>query len=576
MSDAAKDASVAPNDASAAAVKRTADAAEIGTKSKAKRTNDGDPLNTLSLDQRRAVLQACGQTLALHAASKIKGALVSEHIRSLSLSDLASTLAKLSAGLNGGLVAILLHALATPDLWLYPVGTECLVFVLLESPCGNACMEPLMYASDLRVLNAKSAATGDTLLHRVVERLHHRLVMRMLERGVDVLPNNRGYHALYAPLIEAIDDVDVDKMSAIITAFNCARQVRPGLFDPNAVVGGETFLGLLCRLPYPKLLLPWLNSLDCDLMIAPGKMIDASMMPPDMTIEDYKLLSTSVLRKTCGINVFRNWITKGAQLRGQQMIVIGAVWNGRTDIIREVIRQKAIFMFGAEHTKKSNNLTPLEYICFSRAHVCRECTHSTGNRANDFKIAALIIDNLPNFKDNEGCDALRTAIVDKQIDFIKLFINRGAKTTGCPGVEHPLRTAMRTWADDADDEIVRLLVQHGARWSWSECHHELVVASNLAGIGPLRVLLEGDNPPDALAGALETACTNKKIEFVRLLLEHKAPCSTKTLRAAAESADRDIVALILAQMPRALPDEIIDLVASVAAGPSKAACSHKP
>jgi hypothetical protein len=447
---------------------------------------------------------------------------------------------------------------------------------LLESRHSETCMDVLAHKKDLRILNAKSMTTGDTVLHRVVERMHCSLVRHMLRCGVDVLPNNRGYHALYAPLIEAVDDIDVDKMSETITAFNCARQVRPGLFDPNAVIGGETFLGLLCRLPYPKLLLPWLNSLDCDLMIAPGKMIDASMMPRDMTIEDYKLLSTSVLRKTCGINAFKNWITKGVQLRGQPMIVIGAVWNGRIDIIREVIRQKAIFMFGAEHTKKSNNLTPLEYICFSRAHVCRECTHSPGNRANDFEIAALIIDNLPNFKENEGCTALRTAIVDKQIDFIKLFINRGAKTTGCPGVEHPLRTAMRTWAEDADDEIVRLLVQHGARWSWSECPHELVVASGLAGIGPLRVLLEGDNPPDALADALETACKNKKIEFVRLLLEHKAPCSTKTLRAAAESADRDIMALILAQMPRALPDEIIDLVASVAAGPSKAACSHKP
>jgi len=562
MCDAAKSATDVPNDVSTAISKRTAGAAEIDTKSKAKRTYGCDPLKMMTVNQRRAVMQACGQTLALHAASKIKGALVSEHIRSLSLSDLASTLAKLSAGLNGGLVATLLHALATPDLWLHPVGADCLVFVLLESRCGKACMGPLMNVSDLRVLNAKSPTTSDTLLHRVVEHLNCPLVVHMLQCGVDVLPNNRGYHALYAPLIEAIDDVDVDKMSAIITAFNCARQVRPGLFYPNAIVGGETFLGLLCRMPYPKLILSWLNSTDCDLMVAPGKMIDASMMPNNITIEYYKELSTNFLCRRRTPDQLTSFVAYGMQLRGQTKLVFDAIWYGRIDIMRELVRQKADYMFSDEYTRNAKRKHPLEYLCYCR-------NHAPANRTNDIEIATLIVDHLPNFKGTEGCLALMYAINAKQIDLINLFILRGAKTTGCPSVEHPLRMAMRTWADDSDDVIVRILVQHGARRLWNECHHELVVASALAGIGPLCILLEGDNPPDALADALEIGCKRAKIEFVRLLLEHKAPCSTKILRAAAESADRDIVALILAQMPRAMPDEIIDLVANVTAGPSK-------
>jgi hypothetical protein len=554
MNDAHKD----TDDTNTAGAKRDGAAAEIAKKPNAKRTSRAGPLATLNADQRCTVLHACGQTLAVHAADKIKGSMIYDHICSMPIGERASMITKLAADNHNEIVTILLQLPVPSDLWLCPVGTESLIFELMESRYSGVCIETLRHTVDLRVLNARSPVSGDTLLHRVVERLDVSLVRHMLLCGVDVLPNNHGYHALYAPLIEAVDDIDVEKMASIITEFHRARQTRPGLFDPNAVVGGETFLGLLCRLPYPQLLTPWLRSFDCDLQTAPGKVIDESRMPKWTTIEIYRKESTNFMSRLCsGQGSLTCSVKSGLQLRHQTELVFDAIYNGRIEIIREIIRQKGGFMFNTEYMAKAGKKPPLEYIGY-----CRRIRK--GSRRNDLEIAALIVDQLTDFKEKSGRVALFHAVDAKYLDLIKLYVDRGAPLTSRGGSHDLLWKAIQAWATDADDEIIRFLVRHGVRLAWDYKEPELVVAARHTGIGPLRVLLEGDNPPNVLTDALEVAAASAKTDFIQLLLAHNAQPSTKVLRAAAKSGNREVVGLLIPHMLAAgwpLVEEIIDLVA---------------
>lgn len=546
-----------------AGTKRTAADAELEADGDVKRIS-ADPLAMLSSAQNRQIMHASGQTLALRASNTIDGAIVGAYIRDMTLSQQAAMVATLAASAdNCGLVSTLLTALSSNELWLHQHGDELLVFTLVDSPCSDACVLTLHSVTDLAVLDVRSVKTGDTILHRAVQMQNCAFVAHLLACGVAVQYNNRGHHALYASIANTTE-TEPEPFRAIIIAFNCARQCRPGLFDPNAIIDGKTFLGFLCTLPYPTVVEAWLMAMDSDCLLAPGQQVDQSRLPRGLGFAEYAKWPVSILDHP--ESVFAHDIELGMQLHKHGDIVYEAIERGRIDVIRELFRQKVkIHTTRPKPGTDDDILTPMTYLC----HVSDNYKHDT---AKMIDIATLIMNHKYLLPPGSIVFPLSMAIKRNLIVLVQFLIDNKVDVTGI--YRHPiygkttaLHIALTFFETHQNTEIIRLLVKHGILSNMpKDMVHPMIFASALECIDPLAIILDGlgDNTTsDILDRSLASACNHKRVNAARLLIERGAKCTTKMLICAMMAEDRDTVSFVLEQLDSPPVDVILDLAKEI-------------